>query len=306
MQNTFIHIGFQKTGSTFLQRQFFSKFEKFDYLSPPYTQHEEHWNKLQYGDGTQFEMQEFKNKFKSNYFSNDSLLISDEGLVGKPIYGGMQRTLICERLKQNFPDAKILIIIRGQFEMLKSLHNQWVKGARKGTKTFGDFLWYKKVEYDPKSSFTLKDMYFNTNEDYVHLDFLNYLELIKLYKSKFREVKVLPYELMISDFDAYMLEISKFLNVSLNQSELNNSKMNLSLSNIALAKKIAANSILKLPLTRLESKFLIERSVKTISKKNEAEYKSNFNSIKNYFKNSNSRLIELYPEIGIQNFQQYF
>lgn len=297
MQETFIHIGFPKTGTTFIQSQLFAKLKEFQYLTPPFTQQDEQWNRLQYGDDTQFDIEQFKAEFNARRSQDKPLLISDEQLAGKYIYGGMQRTLICKRLKECFPHAKILIIIRGQFDMLKSLHNQYVKGFRKGTKTFGDFIWYRKQE-------NLK--YFNTDEDYVHLDYLNYLDIIELYKKNFSEVKILPYELMKHDLDTYIGEIIDFLKVEESLKQISDTRDNLSIPTKKLAEYIVRNSLSNLPINRIELKLLSKRFAQVIHRKNEDEYTSNLEPIKNYYRESNSKLLELYPEVGLQKYRDYY
>lgn len=306
MSETYIHIGFEKTASTLLQTRIFANLNGFQFLTPPYTQHNEQWNRLQYGDDTQFELSSFLGDHAQKANSDSKLLISDEHLVGKSLHGGMQRTLICDRLQSAFPDAKILIVIRGQFDILKSLHNQWVKSARKGTTTFGEFVWWKKQDYVENAPFTLNNMQFNTNRDYVHLDFLNYHELIKLYKSRFAEVKVVLFETLKSDPGRFFSQIFNFLNISEPAQDIKTQKVNQGIGGKKLAEMIVTNSLKNLPLSRLETKILTRRLTSAIFRKNENEYKTFENPIQDYFKDSNTRLINDYPEVGIQKYPESY
>src|SRR5690606_18494897 len=142
--------------------------------------------------------------------------------------------------------------------------------------------------------------------NYVHLDFLNYLDIIELYKNSFSEVKILPYELLIHDMESYVNEISKFLKITIDLKKLNKTKENLSLSKKKLAENIVANCLKNLSLNQLESKLLIKRCTNSIYEKNEQEYSSNIEIIKAYYKDSNSKIEDRYPEIGLNQYSDYY
>ncbi len=305
MNNTFIHIGYPKTASTFVQQELFNKLEELVYLMPPHTQHNEDWNKMQYADDSNFELSNFDSELQK-YRNTKDILISDEGLVGKPIYGGMHRSVICNRLKQTFPEAQILIVVRGQFDMLKSLHNQYVKGARKGTKTFGDFVWWKKMKYDPNAPFSLDNMYHNTNADYVHVDFLKYYETIELYKNTFKNVTVLPYELIKIDAPLFIKKVRRFLGRDTDNTTINYTAKNKSVKQKDIAKLIVENSIFNLNLSKVEKQLLKIRKAKSIRRKNSAEYMKCKPLIAEIYRENNQRIIDKYPEIGIQNYKEFY
>ena len=80
--------------------------------------------------------------------NSERLLISDESFSGKPIgFGYINRSLIAERLAQVFPEAEIILFIRGQQNIILSQYNMWVKGYNAGDRAVNDFAWYPKKNY---------------------------------------------------------------------------------------------------------------------------------------------------------------
>ncbi len=59
-------------------------------------------------------------------------VISHELLAGHPLSAGHNSTLIADRLKTAFPDARVLIVIREQRAMLLSLYKEYVKNGGPG------------------------------------------------------------------------------------------------------------------------------------------------------------------------------
>lgn len=306
MRETVIHVGLPKTGSTFLQRNIFGKLPDFKLVTPPYTQHQEDWNRMQYADGSFFDDDGFRKEAQRLLRTANKLLISDEHFVGKAIYGGMHRSLICERLKKQFPDAKILIVIRGQFDITRSLHNQWVKGARKGTKTIGSFFWHRKTEYDPTAAFSLDDMVYNTNEDYIHFDFLDYLNLIRLYKNSFDEVMVLPYELLASEVQEFVRRLIDFLDLEYSDFEFESHQVNRSLSTSELAKLIFNNAVSNIPMNRIDRAFMRMKYVRSIEKRQKKELTELRGKMQSLYREMNEKIVSDYPEIGIQDFPEAY
>ncbi len=285
---TYIHIGFQKTASTLIQRQVFSNLEGYTYLTPPYTQHDEAWNQMQYADPSMQKLQ-IKDGPESK------LLISDEGLVGKPIFGGVNRSQVCSSLKKAYPDARILIVVRNQWDIVQSLHNQWVKGARKGTKTIGDYIWYQKKKYQKDEKFTLDSQCFNTNEDYLNLAFLNYSGIISLYKKHFSNVFVLPYELLLADSHEFKRVLETFLETSIDidLAKVTQNKVNKSLEFDALAKKMIENALIQIPLPSILKSLIVFTAYRKKAKRQSSDLQRVEPIVKNYFRSDNQDLLKL-------------
>lgn len=207
----FIHIGFPKTASTYLQTKVFPNIKNINYAN-----NEEYVNKW-LGKLRSFDTSYFKDKFnlyeklESEYGENQKTLISKEGLVGNPFANFSDNTAIAHTLKNSFPEAKILVIIRKQDDLLNSLYSLYLKfGGRKKIK---DFLFYGE------NGFTHSGLYTWDNRDpalpplgvsphclsYYHI-ILNYIEIFGR-----ENIKILPYELLRYNQDNFFTEIADFL-----------------------------------------------------------------------------------------------
>ncbi|MFN3287225.1 MAG: hypothetical protein ACK40H_02150 [Sphingomonadaceae bacterium] len=54
-------------------------------------------------------------------------VISDERLSGNPLSGGFDTRLLVDRLADLFPQARVLLVLREQRAMLKSIYDQYVR-----------------------------------------------------------------------------------------------------------------------------------------------------------------------------------
>ncbi|MDC3175776.1 sulfotransferase domain-containing protein [Prochlorococcus sp. AH-716-D13] len=115
----FIHIGYAKTGTTFLQRQIFQKIDS--YIVMEHLDALDFFNPIINYDSSIYDeklvLKEY-NKFikPKNIKNKDGLIISNERLELEGIDVG----LIANRLKNLFPNSKILITLREQFDLLQS------------------------------------------------------------------------------------------------------------------------------------------------------------------------------------------
>lgn len=304
MENkVFIHVGFPKTASTYLQKSVFSRIPGFQYISPEITQNTIGWNHLQYADDLDFDAKSFRENLGELSENNRPLLISDELFVGKPWFNGMGRTQICKRLAENFPNAKILMIVRGQYEMCKSLHNQWIKGARRGSKTFGSFF---RIYADAGNKVQKSGLTYNTDEDFLHPEYLNYYKIIRLYKSHFTDIKIIPYELLMTDPKGFIREIGGYLNTPIDQPVEKTERVNTSLKGRHLATQMVVNSFKNMPLTKLERKLLSLKYSRTLQRQNDREYLESKDLIQKYYSKTNLKITEEYPEIGIQHYPEAY
>lgn len=228
--NYFIHIGFPKTASTYLQMKVFPNIEEIHFANK-----EESMNKW-LGRLRSFDTSYFNNqpniceKLESEYGENQKILISKEGLVGNPFANFSDNTSIAHTLKKSFPDAKILIIIRKQDDLLNSLYSLYLKfGGRRKVK---DFLFYGK------NGFTHSGLYTWDNRDPalpplgVSPYCLNYDNIVSNYIEIFgkKNIKILPYELLKHDQDDFFEEIANFvecpnLKINVDNTPVNRNKM---------------------------------------------------------------------------------
>lgn len=132
MRDLIIHVGMHKTGTTWLQKEFFPKHPD----CYPLVDSVEPWNDLllRYLVLTRDEAFDpdmaralLADKVRSVGVPAEGIgIISAERLSGHPLSGGVDGSRIASRLYQSFPDAKVLIMLRRQTEMLQSVYTQIV------------------------------------------------------------------------------------------------------------------------------------------------------------------------------------
>lgn len=132
MTNTrvIIHVGLQKTASTFLQEAVFPELDEIAYVGRPYTQENQAFNFLQFADGSLYSdslLSEEFDRIESDMACGKPIVISDELLSGYVFYNFLNRSTIAERLSRIVPHAEIVLFFRGQADLITSLHNQYVK-----------------------------------------------------------------------------------------------------------------------------------------------------------------------------------
>ncbi len=135
-KKTLIHIGYHKTGTTWLQKhlfanenlgfkRYFSKADIRDHLVMP--------NALDFDSNAVTELYQSKLD-EQNLVS----VVSSERLSGHPHSGGYDSKELAERLQASFPEAKILIVTREPVSAILSCYQQYVKFG--GTCALKDYL----------------------------------------------------------------------------------------------------------------------------------------------------------------------
>ena len=168
---TLIHIGLGKAGSTTLQKNIFEKLDNINYL----TIKDQSIIDILYLNSL-----EFKKKYNSRNFDSNSqknTIISCETLS----FGGVfDQFIVCDRLNQIFKNqATILLIIRNQFDWIKSFYLEQLAG--------GIYVSFDKF---------LKQQFLN--KEISIFPKLNYYNLVSYYKKVFgnENVKVFLFEEM--------------------------------------------------------------------------------------------------------------
>lgn len=224
-----IHIGYHKTGTTWLQKNIFTHPERsFNPVIPKNLKLKRNskqaksfgrnlLNPYLFSNEFKFDVHYLKNLLFSDYTISENLVnvVSSEALSGvgrKSFIGGIEN---CERIKEIFPKAKILIGIREQRSMIKSTYFQYLRmgGTLPPAKYF---------------KFSLHN-YFSRSVNYGRL---NYHVLIQKYFERFgnEDVMVYPIEEWNENFTSFLKKLECFL-------ELNNDLVqysNLKVENYAL------------------------------------------------------------------------
>lgn len=181
-----IHIGYHKTGSTLLQRSYFTPENGFEPLG---NQTEIFENLIAPGPF------HFCPDTAGKFFNERCLVarkngripvLSSENLSGNPFLGGDRSKEISLRLQAIWPEARILILVRSQLTMLPSLYMQYLKRA--GTGTFRDF-------FDPEVQVGYPSF---------HPGHFEYDKLTSQYQSLFEDVTICTFESLKSNSSRFV------------------------------------------------------------------------------------------------------
>ncbi|MBD2394115.1 sulfotransferase domain-containing protein [Cyanobacterium aponinum UTEX 3222] len=203
--NLLIHIGYHKTGTTLLQKKIFNRTD-FGFISP--------WTRTQFyeeiilANPFTYDPISVRNRFEQDFTrkTSENLIpvLSEErfsgNIVPKAVFNNYY---IAERLYSLFPEAKILIIIRNQLDMILSIY----KHRLRSNLTVDIDLFLEQI---PLST---------TFEPIFHLDYLQYHLLINHYQSLFGKDKVLclPYEMLCIDSKSFFSQMSSFAGVNIDE-----------------------------------------------------------------------------------------
>lgn len=126
-------------------------------------------------------------------------VVSNERLAGHPLSGGFDRMAIARRIKGVFPNARILITIRAQDELIFSNYLQYLRYG--GWQSPENFLRPSRNSRTPSLS----------------LAFWDYERLSATYEEMFgrSNVLLLPQELLRKDPQAFVRRLSQFAGVAM-------------------------------------------------------------------------------------------
>lgn len=301
-----IHLGLHKTASTWLQEALFSELRDTLLITRPFTIFSDAFNTLKYANDIDYLHNDLVDCIERIVKANEScnrVLISDEALNGLPKYNYLNRTVIAQRLSEAFPQAKVILFIRAQQDLIPSLYNQAIKsGWLRMLPEY--FIWSKK-----ESGYTFSESdKIGYNFDYAYMNYyhtlnienFNYLKLITYYKKVFDDVNIFLYEDVVNRPDWVLSQLSILIGENLNQ-KLINKRVNTRLSDNKMMVKLAAN----LARFAARSTFLarIWASLNfAILRLQGGGYGLNKSYIKDYFKGSNEELNDRFPNIGLHRY----
>ena len=206
MSKVLIHIGYIKSGSTYLQRWFEkhpAMFYKFKAITGFYNSHDFSW----YAESTEpiHECFVISSEHLSVWKSDSDIVGMRNGLKKYDIKAYQEK--LRDTLYDIYPTAKILIVTRGYTSLFQSFYSQYL--AIGGTYDFENLL---------------KSMWDNFP------DLFDYSRVISLYREKFGNdnVIVLPYELLRADPHAFTAIIEKKMGIK-NTFQFTSEKINASL-----------------------------------------------------------------------------
>ncbi len=200
MTEIFIHIGLHKTATTTLQQQFFPACKDLNYLSNSNFEVNEFIESIVITDPIYFDKETARNLVTPYLNATRPNLISREALSGS-LYDGVikhgldHRSSIIQNLQAAVPEARIILVIRRQDSLSRSIYRQYLKsGGTESSKTFYNLI---------KNSFSL-----------CTLDKFKYSPYVDLLTKSFpKGVLVLTLEEFIADQDRFLHKLSDFIGV---------------------------------------------------------------------------------------------
>jgi hypothetical protein len=206
-----VHIGYHKSASSWLQQKLFSSESKIfislsrkktgtSSLAKKFIYDNEKYLLSPFDDNEAEILTELKSITENdNSFSLKIPVLSDERLSGNPHSGGFDSKKIAGMIKNIFPRAQILIVIREQKSIILSMYFQYLSVG--GTNSLEKYL---NTRYDGKRP------HFSPNH-------INYLPLVKEYYASFgnENVLVLPYEMFRDQPSVFMSKLGNLLKVDI-------------------------------------------------------------------------------------------
>ena len=145
-QNVIVHIGLHKTATTFLQQAFFPLHAETCGYIDARKQMRGFLNEVLYTHDFEFDAERVRQiaveELQNAGAAEDRLLISDEQFCGSPWDNAVSRKRYFDRLMAVFPEARVILVLRNQADMIRSLYLQYVKTG--GTAHWRTFFSHKK------------------------------------------------------------------------------------------------------------------------------------------------------------------
>lgn len=215
-----LHIGLPKTATTFLQGRFASC-DEVAYVGRPFTQENQAFNRLQYADDSLFDAGELRrtvDDLAARYSQRKVLVLSDEMWAGFPFWGFSNRSMVADRLAKALPHAEVLLYLRNQHDLIRSLHNYYVKIGWFSGPLDADFIsapgdgFAAQAWMQGERAWRRSRRYID-NRSVCSVEHFRYSRLLALYHARFAKVHVRLYEDLARDTDAHVLGLGNLLGV---------------------------------------------------------------------------------------------
>ena len=208
MSHTVLHIGLHKTATTTLQQQFFPSCSDVNLLTTQNFSVRNFINNVTKTDPAYFDADIARALISPLLSRSTQNIISNESLSCLPFSGVIEpgldhRTPILNNLKSVFPDAKIILVLRRQDGLAKSLYRQYLKSG--GTRPVERFYGTKGVNKPALVSIN-------------RFLYLKYVDV--LFNAFNSNVLLLPFELFVEDQTEFLKRITDFIGIELPNIEL--------------------------------------------------------------------------------------
>ena len=206
----YLHVGLPKTGTTYLQHRYFSVLGEvgFACLAEPFNRSLGlFFEELAYANPTFYPLEEKRRELEAlvSKVSENKILISCEELFGWFHLNFANNGFIAETLHKLIPDAKLIIIVRGQSEWLESAYKQTLRQF--SSETINGFLRFRGGAFETRRLLPGRPQ-INVSELNYHAYITNYARLFGR-----GNLLVLPFEQFQKDQSAFLLRLSSFLGV---------------------------------------------------------------------------------------------
>lgn len=194
-----IHVGYHKTGTTWLQEMVFRQDPAFRFIAD----HAVLWPLIMAPHDLEFEPDAARAtlaQLLAQEAPTDAVpVLSSERLSGNPHSGAYDNKILADRLRSLLPEARILIVVRNQAAMLVSNYKQYVRMG--GICSFEEYLAPPLDGRIPL--FRWQNFEFH--------------RLVEYYGSLYgrERVLVLPYELLRQDPRQFLIRLAEFCGVGL-------------------------------------------------------------------------------------------
>lgn len=122
----FVHVGLHKTATTYLQVDVFPHLSGVNYINGNDSALLSWKRRMYMQDPLIFDVEQARNTILS-HMEGDNNLLSTEALSGSPMGQYLGRDLILQKLKAMFPEARIILGIRAQPDIIWSLYKNYVR-----------------------------------------------------------------------------------------------------------------------------------------------------------------------------------
>lgn len=201
MRKIIIHIGYPKTGTSFLQEKVLTELhgaEQVNYLH--FRKIEELLQEITCTNSLFFDANVVKKRFDP-LLKDGVNVISYESLIAAVYYKSVNLKSTAENLFALFPEATILITLRNQADIALSLHAQYVHEG--GTLGLTEFLGMNRVG--------LKEI----DDNVLDLRSFEYDKVIKFYKELFgsTRISILFFEEFVANRDEFMFDLYQLMGI---------------------------------------------------------------------------------------------
>lgn len=319
MKKHVVHIGLPRTATTFMQHRIFPEIPGWHYYGIPFTQIQPDFNRMMYADDSVFNGAGFNKLI--NGLPGEQVIISNENFSGQSMYlHSGNRTRIAKRLKEAMPEATVVLFLRNQPDLLKSLY--LIALQDKETQSLDEFIRFSKPEYelDNYRNNPAPELFhyapFDTYHSCEHAELYLYTPLVSLYKSLFKRVEIFLYEDFKLNPEAVLSRLESVFEIALTPEKrreiLNAGHVNQGV-NFKTARRLQKlNSWYPLLWRSSLGRAFYVRAKRRILNSNHSDMqpvkwsKEETDKMSRLFAADNEELNRRYPEIGLSNHRSQY